>query len=466
MAPPQDPHAAPETDPDQIETRFREMALLEQEILRQDARIAALHTQTATLTTALAQAQRSVQNLGQTLAQKPEPIPDQDPAPKPVQDPVQDSPPDPAPADPPQPIHQDQTLEQLSVAVRDKERARFDLQEQVDTLTEALYEAEAQLLNQTQHQDLLARYETQTKELGTLTQLLQDKTTALQDRDAQIADLSLAQTSAPQGNDLSLGRPILTRMLADRDRARVAAGQPAPFPHLSAPTRGYVFIVTYGMSGATLLQGLLNRADGVSIRGENGNVLGLLADTWHQAATTQEAEQDAGSNPEPATGTDPFMWLNDLGWHLADSFVQTVLAPPADAGADQVPHLLGCREIRWPDDPGDFARRLDFLYGFFPDARFVFHTRPPAEVARSGWWTQQDPDKVVEFLHHRDALFDGYLKAHPGRGLRLHYPDYTTAPDQLEPLYQKLNLPFDTAQVRAVIADHLDAARDDPGVLA
>lgn len=49
------------------------------------------------------------------------------------------------------------------------------------------------------------------------------------------------------------------------------------YPHLYMPKEGYVFIITYGRSGSTLTQNLLNSLPGYCIRGENSNLLYFLS---------------------------------------------------------------------------------------------------------------------------------------------------------------------------------------------
>ena len=53
------------------------------------------------------------------------------------------------------------------------------------------------------------------------------------------------------------------------------------FPDLNAVSEGFVFVVTYGRSGSTLLQNVLNTIPGYCIRGENANTLAHLAKACH-----------------------------------------------------------------------------------------------------------------------------------------------------------------------------------------
>lgn len=210
--------------------------------------------------------------------------------------------------------------------------------------------------------------------------------------------------------------------------------QPA-FPHLARPSDGYVFVVTYGLSGDVGLQDLINRLDGVCLRGENGGVINYIADAW--TATAEAAGHDGAA----------FAHLNQLGWHLADAFAGSVLALP-----DGI-RFGGFREIRWSEDPAEFERRLDFLYSFFPNARFVFHSRTPEDVAGLGWWAEQPSDEVVASLSRRCALFDAYLVEYPNRGIRLDYDEYIAAPDELAPLFELFGQPFSRSVVDRWIKD-------------
>lgn len=210
------------------------------------------------------------------------------------------------------------------------------------------------------------------------------------------------------------------------------------YPHLNRP-EAYLIVVSYGLSGDLVVQRLLNGADGVLMRGENGDTLGALSDSWHEAASVAPAAEG-------------FMWLNRLGWALADSFVETVLTPDPT----QPPLVLGFREIRWPENPVAFRQRLDFIAGFFPGARFVFHTRNPADVAQIGWWAEQDADQVIAQLEARDSLFAAYLRDHPDRGIRLHFDDYRQDPEALRPLYDLAGAPFDPERVAQDLAAALE----------
>ena len=64
-----------------------------------------------------------------------------------------------------------------------------------------------------------------------------------------------------------------------------------------------VFIVTYGRSGSTLVQNMLNALPGACIRGENENLLAPFARAWDMLRHSERGAKlrDAGHATGPAT---------------------------------------------------------------------------------------------------------------------------------------------------------------------
>lgn len=221
------------------------------------------------------------------------------------------------------------------------------------------------------------------------------------------------------------------------------------FPHLHAPGDGYVFIVTYGRSGSTLLQSLLNSIEGFCIRGENNNMLLHLARAW-QAVATAEPMRGARKGGTPTAPDHPWYGAeavdpDALGRGLAEGFVRDVLRlPPGTRRA-------GFKEIRFHRRPDQVDLLLEFITRFFPGARFVFNTRDHAATGRSGWWATMDPAAVRRELEGAEAVFARMRQRLGPRALALHYDDYAGRPRALEPLFDFLGEPFDAARVAAVM---------------
>lgn len=233
--------------------------------------------------------------------------------------------------------------------------------------------------------------------------------------------------------------------------------------HLHAPKDGYVFIVTYGRSGSTLLQNLLNAIPGYCIRGENNNTLLHLSRAWDAVASSEEmrGERTRGAG----TGRD-HPWFGAelvdpevLGRDLADSFVRDVLQPPPDT------RVSGFKEIRFHLAGAYVETYLDFIKRFFPKARFVFNTRDHAAVARSGWWASMDPAVVKRELEAAEKMFARMRARLDDKALALHYDDYVGAPQALRPLFDFLGEPFDAGRVRELTErrlTHTGVSADSP----
>lgn len=226
------------------------------------------------------------------------------------------------------------------------------------------------------------------------------------------------------------------------------------------PKDGYTFIVTYGRSGSTLLQNILNAIPGYQIRGENNNALLPLMQSVRMIKSSDPmrgmrvtGEVSSASHPwYGAELVDPDTYAKAL----AKLFTQEVLRP------DPTTRVSGFKEIRFHSNPGLFASYLDFIADNFPNSRFIFNTRDHAAVAKSGWWAERPKEQVFETLKKAEALFEGYYKKHTDNAFMLHYDDYVKDPAYIKALYDFLGETYDAGRVRAVMENRLDHARRLP----
>jgi hypothetical protein len=205
----------------------------------------------------------------------------------------------------------------------------------------------------------------------------------------------------------------------------------------------YLFVMTYGRSGSTLLMGLLNAIPGYLVRGENAGALRGLYD-FHTACTSEADRRNPERTESP---TAPFYGIT--GYDRAASLaamrglvVDSLLRPSAAT------RVLGFKEIRWAYD--DLADYVAFLRLVFPGARFVVNTRNLDDVARSKWWAKrEDAPEVLARIERRILeVADGLGDA----AYRVHYDEYVADPGVLRGLHEWLGEPFDLAQVRATMA--------------
>lgn len=206
----------------------------------------------------------------------------------------------------------------------------------------------------------------------------------------------------------------------------------------------YLFIVTYGRSGSTLLQGILNAIPGYLIRGENREAVYHLY-RFHRtcADEARRVTRDDGTRlpvTHPFFGMDAFPPDRSLA-DLRGLMTHTLLRPGPDT------RVTGFKEIRWYQK--DLAEFVAFLREVFPGARFIVNTRAHEAVLASAFWRSKPRDGRLE--RAEQAMLD--VAARLGEAAhRVHYDDYVEDVTRLGELFTWLGEPFDEATVRDVMS--------------
>jgi len=205
---------------------------------------------------------------------------------------------------------------------------------------------------------------------------------------------------------------------------------------------GYVFIVTYGRSGSTLLLGVLNSLPGYLIRGENRDAVYHLY-RFHSTCAEERAKHRPG---RPDDSTDPFFGIGGYPGNKSVAAIRRVVLDTLLRPARGT-RVTGFKEIRWyqPDLPEYVA----FLQRVFPGARFVINTRNHEDVAKSKWWAEKDnsPETLAR-------LEKGILEVAEQLGdaaYHVHYDDYVADPGVLRGLIEWLGEEYDAARVAEVM---------------
>ncbi len=222
------------------------------------------------------------------------------------------------------------------------------------------------------------------------------------------------------------------------------------------PEGGYVFVVTYGRSGSTLLQNLLNTIPGYVIRGENNNALYPLFESWSAVTqspdiTRMKADGTVSDAAHPWFGAeiiDPDAYRATL----CHAFAQRILCLAPDT------RVSGFKEIRTIADPARFAAYLRFVQAGFPNARIIFNIRNASDVCRSSWWRSHDPQKVSAMIQSADAVFRAHVAANPRCCVLLDYDQYSVNHDALDPLFALLGERPSRAALNAVMGTRLTHA--------
>lgn len=210
-----------------------------------------------------------------------------------------------------------------------------------------------------------------------------------------------------------------------------------------------MFIVTYGRSGSTLLQRLLQTIPGACIRGENNGVLLHLFIAWKKLTLAKREYGKKHTFPDqPWWGIDRAK-DDAFGRRMAVSFIDTVLRPPAGTT------VLGFKEIRYHEAGQDLPQFLEFLKHSFPDPKFVFLTRNLDEVTKSGWWAKRDQNQVRQSLSKAEEAFRDFAKTNEAVSFSLTFEDIVRKDARVLQLFEFLGASLDDAAIEGVLSQRL-----------
>jgi hypothetical protein len=188
---------------------------------------------------------------------------------------------------------------------------------------------------------------------------------------------------------------------------------------------GYVFVVTYGRSGSTLTQGLLNSLPGTLVRGENSMFLLPLFRAW---AGLLEFQEKNGRNARRQGLRSAFYGLDQI--HGVD-FVESTreLAHKALYGAvdRSAVEVLGFKEVMWQRiHRSEEEQFFDWFEQIFPGARYVLNTRPLEQVMGSGFWQNRDTDWAEQTIRRVEDMQKFLRDTRPGRTHDTRYEQITS----------------------------------------
>lgn len=249
----------------------------------------------------------------------------------------------------------------------------------------------------------------------------------------------------PLAKDFALRIPPIRRLVEQRDelvrenaKLRAHPGTLAVRDDLQ-----YVFIVTYGRSGSTLLQGILNSIPGYLVRGENNGTIEVLGQSLRNLNKRRAGLAGGTQTTAPWFGFRSYS--PEQGAAGYRRFMLDVLLKPA---ADT--RVIGFKEIRWWKR--DLVETLEMTREIFPGARFVFNSRNVEDVIKSKWWAEQDAEEARAKIVARDTRMEqAYAALGDDVVYRIRYDDYIADPEVLRGLFTWLGEPFDRARIDEVL---------------
>lgn len=206
----------------------------------------------------------------------------------------------------------------------------------------------------------------------------------------------------------------------------------------------HAFIVTYGRTGSTLLQGVLNACPGVTIHGENHGFYYYAYKAYESALLARKHLDGVG----PSSPTHAFYGADGVDLPHLKSSIATLMREHLYRGHEST-GMHGFKEVRY--DMPDLHAYLDFLAETFARSCFIFLTRDAHETATSGFWRGGDAGLVMAKLRYMEHAFSTYWELHPGNCLSLDYADLRPDSLALAHLLEHLGLAIDQVTLCKVL---------------
>lgn len=206
-----------------------------------------------------------------------------------------------------------------------------------------------------------------------------------------------------------------------------------------------VVVVTYGRTGSTLLQGMLNTIDGMQFFGENEGAFFHLFDYVQTIERlSRKTDSDLPNSPFYGAGALDPVAAKQAARGVIDAYF-------AIARSEDVPTCVGFKDVRYIDHPDRLEAYLGFLEEMFDAPAFVFLWRDHAEVLRSGWWKQTDRVKAAATLEAVERQARSFARDRKNC-FSITYADLIARTERLRGLFAFLGAGFDPDRVDAVLS--------------
>jgi hypothetical protein len=189
-------------------------------------------------------------------------------------------------------------------------------------------------------------------------------------------------------------------------------------------TPSFVFVVTYGRSGSTLTQGMLNTLPRTLVRGENN----LFLLPMFRAYAGLRTFQGKFGGPGAAKASSAFYGLREVDMDafaasVRDLVQQQLLGEVAATEVDR----LGFKEVLWHRiKPKEWAGFFEFMDLAFDDPLYVLNRRDVAMASTSGFWQKKQPGVAEQQITRVRRLQDFLRESRPERSFDTQFEDMTS----------------------------------------
>lgn len=212
----------------------------------------------------------------------------------------------------------------------------------------------------------------------------------------------------------------------------------------------YIIVCTYGRSGSTLLQGLLNSLDNIVISGENNNFPYHLYLSYNKIKKTQRHFK----NPELDSPTNPWYRSSyiDLDSVKKDmhAIIRNVLSSGLSAKEVET-STIGFKEIRFIRIH-DMEQYLEFLLDVLPNCGIIFNHRDTANTLKSGWWKSHDnKDEIRKLINTFKKKSKVFHKNNLNNTFLINYEDIVARNENLRNLLNYVGSEYDEAKIEKTL---------------
>jgi hypothetical protein len=220
-----------------------------------------------------------------------------------------------------------------------------------------------------------------------------------------------------------LWHDVLPVKAVERVRRRLSRAPLPPSPPPRPKDPDFLFVVTYGRSGSTLLQGLLNALPRVLIRGENS----LFVLPLYRACAQAMAFRHQHYMHRPRRVESAFYGLRNLRAIRFAKATRAIVADYVLGGQPRADYdVIGFKEVRWHEiEPEEMEGFFAFMDKAFPGARYVLNERRNREhVAASGFWRRREPDEVFAAIDRTMEVQEYLRRSRPERTHDCWYDEF------------------------------------------
>ncbi|MEP1488884.1 MAG: sulfotransferase [Algibacter sp.] len=206
----------------------------------------------------------------------------------------------------------------------------------------------------------------------------------------------------------------------------------------------YIIICTYGRSGSTLLQGVLNSCKDVLIRGENYNFIYALYHSYLRLKATKELQGHRNKKRTTA-----WYGANEIKMKTFTNDLKKVIDNVL-IGENKKIKTLGFKEVRFLEVVEDLDEYLLFLRTILPNCAIIFNLRAVEQTIYSDWWAKKNPKKTKKKLNYFIEKMKNFHSNYEDTFI-INYEDVIQQNSKLEKLFSFLDISYDAEKVKETL---------------